>query len=255
MIVISSSYGNDSCALIQWAYDAGLDMVDNVTVCFIDTGWAGEGWLERVTKLESWVAALGFEVVHLKALMGFEELMAHKRGFPNQRYQWCSGILKGLTFLNWIDELDPEAKALVCIGKRREESKERAETPEFLPDSEYHGGRTLWHPLYLHDEAQRDALLAKAGVTPLPHRSQECAPCVNANRADFLLLNESEIQRVEDLEKKVGKTMFRPKRYESQLYPNGCKGIRQVIQWAHKAPLAPDEPTGFAQCSTGYCGI
>lgn len=64
-----------------------------------------------------------------------------------------------------------------------------------------------------------------------------------------------EIQRVEDLEEETGQTMFRPKRYKTRMYPNGCHGIREVIQWAHKAPLQLDEPKGYSQCATGYCGI
>lgn len=254
MIAISSSYGNDSCALIRWAHDNGADLADEVFVVFIDTGWSSGEWPARVAELELWVAALGFTPVRIDPAVKFEELIAHKKGFPNQRYQWCSAILKGLPFLGWIDEQDPEAKAVVMIGKRREESDERANTPEYVEASEYHGGRRLWHPLYLHDEAARDALLLSAGIVPLPHRSQECAPCVNANRADFLILTESEIARVEALEAKVGKPMFRVKRYKSKLYPNGAKGIRQVMQWAHKAPIAEDEPQGFSQCSSGYCG-
>lgn len=106
-----------------------------------------------------------------------------------------------------------------------------------------------------HTHEHRDALLARAGITPLPHRSQECAPCVNANRADFLILTESEIKRVEELESEVGKTMFRPKRYQTRNYPNGCHGIREVIQWARKEPIGSDEDQGFSKCSTGYCGI
>lgn len=254
MFVISTSYGNDSCALIQWAYEHGLDLVDDVKVTFIDTGWHGIGWPERVTEMETWVKSLGFEPVRIVPFVQFGELMEMKSGFPNQQYQWCSAMLKGVPFLEWIDKADPEGKALVLIGKRREESSERADTPEYLPDSEYHGGRTLWHPLYLHDEAARDELLARAGIEPLPHRSQECAPCVNANRADLLLLTEREIVRVEELERDVGQTMFRPARYKSKMYPNGCHGIRQVIQWAHKAPLEVDEPQGFSTCSSGYCG-
>lgn len=173
MYVISSSYGNDSVAMIQWAAEQGLE---NVIVSYIDTGWAAATWLPRVAQCEHWVTSLGFKVVRLKAAMGFEELIRHKKGFPSQRYQWCSAVLKGLPFLTWIDEWDSGCSATVMIGKRREESIARADTPEFIGSSEHHGGRKVWHPLYLHTEAMRDALLARAGFPVLPHRSQECAP-------------------------------------------------------------------------------
>jgi 3'-phosphoadenosine 5'-phosphosulfate sulfotransferase (PAPS reductase)/FAD synthetase len=246
--VISSSYGNDSVALIQLAHEQGLK---DVSVIFVDTGWAAVGWLDRVVRLEAWVESLGFTAVHISSDMTFEELILKKKGFPSQRYQWCSGILKGLPFLTWIDELDPDCQSVVMIGKRREESQERADTPEFIDASDYHGGRKIWHPLYLHTEQMRDDLLGRAGVKKLPHRSKECSPCVNANRTDLRQLTEEDILRVKALEEKTGKTMFRPKKH------GGAKGIRRVIAWAYseKGQYNDKQDQLFNQCSSGYCGF
>jgi 3'-phosphoadenosine 5'-phosphosulfate sulfotransferase (PAPS reductase)/FAD synthetase len=248
MNVISSSYGNDSVAMIQWAHEQGLQ---NVSVVFVDTGWAAPGWLDRVARMEKWVETLGFTSIHIKSPMPFEELMVHKKGFPSQRYQWCSGTLKGLPFLTWIDDVDADNTAVVMIGKRREESQERADTPEFVESSEYHGGRKIWHPLYLHTEAMRDELIARAGHPVLPHRSKECSPCINANRSDMRQLSEADILRVEALEEQVGKTMFRPKRH------GGAVGIRQVIAWAYaeRGKYDNKQEQMFGQCSSGYCGF
>jgi 3'-phosphoadenosine 5'-phosphosulfate sulfotransferase (PAPS reductase)/FAD synthetase len=245
---ISSSYGNDSVAMIQWAREQGLQ---DISVAFVDTGWAAPGWLDRVSRIEEWVRSIGFTVVHLVSAVSFEELMLRKKGFPSQRHQWCSGILKGLPFLTWIDDVDTDNTAVVMIGKRREESQERAETPEFIESSEYHGGRRIWHPLYLHTEAMRDDLIRRAGFDPLPHRSKECSPCINANRTDLRQLTEEDIQRVEDLEAKVGNLMFRSKKH------GGAKGIRRVIAWAYSERGQYDDRQEqmFNQCSSGYCGF
>lgn len=245
--VISSSYGNDSVAMIQWSREIGLT---DVAVVFVDTGWAAPGWLERVGRMEDWVSGLGYVPVHITPNVQFEELMRAKKGFPSQRYQWCSGTLKGLPFLNWIDDADPSCQSIVMIGKRREESQERADTAEFVDDSEYHGGRKVWHPLYRHTEAERDALLVRAGIEPLPHRSKECSPCVNANRQDMRQLTDFEIARVEMLEAEIGKTMFRPKRH------GGAKGIRRVVAWAYAEHGKYDDRQDqlFNSCSSGYCG-
>ena len=246
--VISSSYGNDSVAMIQWARENALE---NVSVVFVDTGWSAPGWLDRVARMESWVESIGFTPVHLAAATPFEELMVMKKGFPSQRYQWCSAMLKGIPFLNWIDEFDQDGDAIVMIGKRREESRERENTPEFIEESEYHGDRRVWHPLYLHTTAMRDELLARAGFEPLGHRSKECAPCINSNRSDLRRLSEDDIARVEALEAKVGKTMFRPKRH------GGAKGIRRVIAWAYSERGKYDDrqESLFNTCSSGYCGF
>jgi 3'-phosphoadenosine 5'-phosphosulfate sulfotransferase (PAPS reductase)/FAD synthetase len=245
--VISSSYGNDSVSMIQWAREQKLQ---DLTVVFIDTGWAAPGWLDRVARMEQWVQSIGFNVAHLKSGIGFEELIVSKKGFPSQRYQWCSAMLKGIPFLNWIDDADPDREAIVMIGKRREESQERADTPEFIEASEFHGDRKVWHPLYMHTEAMRNELLCRAGIAVLPHRSKECSPCVNANKGDLRQLTENDIARVEALESKVGKTMFRPKRHR------GAKGIRRVIAWAYSDYGKYDDRQEqmFSQCSSGYCG-
>ena len=219
--VISASYGNDSMAMIRWAYERGLK---NVVVAYCDTGWSSPGWKQTVSAGEAKAKTMGFDVVQLKSL-GMVELVRMKKGFPGNAQQFCSAHLKGLPFLQWIDDADPECKAIVMVGKRREESEARKDTPEFVERSEYHGGRTLWHPLYLHTEADRDALLQRAGWEKLPHRSLECNPCVNANRADFMRLTPGEIERVNDLEVEIGKPMFRPKRF-------GAMGIHGVMAWA-----------------------
>ena len=234
--VISASYGNDSMAMIQWAHEANLQ---GVTVAYCDTGWASPGWFLRVEEGERLATKYGFNVVRLKSI-GMEELVRIKKGFPGNGQQFCTAHLKGLPFLQWIDEADKEGKAVVMVGKRREESKARENTPEFVKDSEYHGGRTLWHPLYLHTEAERDALLQRGDIEKLPHRSQECNPCVNANRGDFLRLTLGEIDRVCRLEVEIGKPMFRPKRFNAL-------GIHGVMVWAkdgRKRGSISDEESG-----------
>lgn len=245
MQVVSSSYGNDSLAVVQWCAEQGFE---NVHVVFIDTGWSAEGWLDRVAEAEQWVRSLGFTAHRIDPVVKFEELIESRHGFPNQRYQWCSAHLKGIPFLEWIDTVDPDFTSTVMIGKRREESRERAATQEWTFGSEYHGGRTVRCPIYLHTEDDRNRLLRRTPFQPLPHRSQECAPCVNANRQDMLLLGETEIARVECLEFEVEHNMFRPKRHM------GAIGIRQVVRWAKSAKgKFVAEPSSV--CSSGYCGF
>lgn len=246
--VISSSYGNDSVALIQWAHETGLSLFGKVTVAYCDTGWAKPEWTKRVEKGEAFARQLGFDVKRVTS-MGMTDLVRLKDGWPGNGQQFCTAHLKGIPFLTWIDEDDAEREAVVLVGKRRAESIKRADTPEFVPDSEYHGGRLLWHPLYLHSDEQRNDLLARGGWEILPHRSEECNPCVNANRGDFLRLSASEMAKVNELEVEIGRPMFRPKRF------NGL-GIYGVVMWArfgkhHEADIPEDEGCG----SPFGCGL
>lgn len=220
-LVASVSWGNDGIASLQWLRENGHT---DVTAAYCDTGWAASWWPQRVAKGEAWARTLGYQSVQCKS-MGMQALVRMKKGWPGNGQQFCTLWLKGMPFLEWIDQADPERKSIVVIGKRRAESKERADTPEFIESSEYHGGRKIWHPLYLHTDEQRNELILRAGWEVLPHRSKECNPCVNANRKTFLGLTPGEIERVNDGEVEVGKPMFRPKRF-------GALGIHGVIQWA-----------------------
>lgn len=245
MNVISSSAGNDSVAMIQWGVENG---VPDLHVVFCDTGWLAPGWIQRVERIHAWAESHGIHT-HIVKSIGMEELVRVKKGFPGNAQQFCTAHLKGVPFLQWIDEADPECKAVVMVGKRREESQDRADTPEFVDSSEYHGGRKLWHPLYLHTDEQRNDLLVRAGFDVLPHRSMECNPCVNANRSDFLRLTPGEIERVNNLEVEIGRPMFRPKRF-------GALGIHGVIAWARDGRDRGDIEEENAQCAGLFgCGL
>ena len=224
--VISASYGNDSMAMVQWAHEHGLH---GVTVAYCDTGWAAPGWELRVAEGEALSKRIGFETVQIQS-MGMQKLVHMKMGFPTHGMQFCTAWLKGIPFLQWIDKADPECKAVVMVGKRRDESPARRDTPEYVESSEYHGGRRLWHPLYLHSEGERDALLVRAGIEKLPHRSDECSPCVNANRDDLRRLSFRQKCKTAALEAHTGQPMFRAEKH------GGAVGIDQVIEWAKYSP-------------------
>lgn len=221
MNIISSSYGNDSIALIRWAHETSLS---NVTVAYCDTGWSAPGWSQRVDKGTALAKSYGFNAVQCISI-GMPTLVRERKGWPGNGMQFCTTHLKIIPFLEWIDAADADCKAVVLIGKRRAEAEARKNTSEFIESSEIHGGRKVWHPLYGHSDEERNALLVRAGFDPLPHRSKECSPCVNANRNDFLRLTPGEIERVNDLEAEIGKPMFRPKRFNAM-------GIHGVIKWA-----------------------
>lgn len=245
MNVISSSYGNDSIALIQWAHERSLP---DVTVAYCDTGWAAPYWPQRVIEGERLATSYGFAIVRCKSV-GMDALVRQRKGWPGNAQQFCTAHLKGIPFLMWLDEIDTEDKAVVLIGKRRAESEARKNIPEIIEASEYHGGRRLWHPLYAHTDDERNALLHRAGFDVLPHRSRECSPCVNANRADFIALTPGEVERVNDLEVAVGKPMYRPQRF-------GAVGIHGVIAWARSGRDRGSIEDEEAECASLFgCGL
>lgn len=231
--------------MIQWAIE---NQVPDVHVVFCDTGWLAPGWIQRVERIHTWAEQLGCKT-HIVPSLGMAELVRMKKGFPGNGQQFCTAHLKGVPFLQWIDEADTERTAVVMVGKRRAESQARADTPEFVHDSEYHGGRKLWHPLYLHSNSERNQLLNRAGFEALPHRSLECNPCVNANRDDILRLSPGEIERVNGLEVELSQPMFRAKRF-------GALGIYGVIAWAKDGRDRGDIEAEESGCADLFgCGL
>ena len=266
MYVIFSSFGNDSIALIQWAREKQLE---DVWVGYSNTGWAAKWWPNRVEECSNWIKQMGWNYAEIPS-EGFKNMVRRKKGFPRQGYQYCTGELKILPAIKWLDEIDPDKKAIVLIGVRREESQNRKDFPEVVEVSPNHGGRKCVAPMVGFTEADRDALLDDAGFTPLKHRSMECFPCINSNRQDIRMLakDPERIKEIAEFEKEMGftgkgkpRTMFRPYRHQ------GATGIEEVVEWgksdrgkysAGQKSFDLDDGTDDPNeggCLSGWCGI
>lgn len=249
--VIFASYGNDSVALIRWAFERRLQ---NVTVAYSDTGWAADWWPARVTQAEAWVQELGFQAVRISS-EGMEALVARKKAWPRGgggKYQFCTEALKEEPGLRWLAANDPDGEACCLTGVRREESENRRDAPEWVEESPRHGGRQLWQPLVMHTEAMRDELVARTPMPLLPFRSKECWPCVNAKKKELRLLDDPTRYRVRRIETKAGinsrgnaRVMFSPKRH------GGAVGIDAVVE---DAKHNSDDLFLTTGCESGWCG-
>lgn len=209
---IKASYGNDSIALIQWMIEGGHT---DAVVIYNDTGWARDGWLDRVAAGERLAASAGMDTVRTSA--SFVDACRLKRAFPRHGMQFCTTMLKIEPTMALLNRIDPDGDMIGVVGIRREESARRASWPEWTESSALDGGRSLWAPLVRVTEAERNALVARAGFDVLPHRSDECWPCVNAARHDLVRVSEdaSRVEQIEALEdelsegKEARRRMFR----------------------------------------------
>lgn len=240
--VIFASGGNDSVALVQWAYDNRLS---NVVVAYSNTGWASPSWPSRIERFKVWVESLGFSFHEIPS-EGMEALIRRKKAWPANRPKFCTYELKIAPAKAWLDTIDPHKEAVCLVGVRREESAARREWLEHIESSENHGGRELWSPLVGIIEAERNTLLEKAGWEVLLYRSKECSPCVNANRTDFRNLEQADIEKVKRNEIETGRNMFRPHRF------CGASGIEEVMKWAwsDRGKYQPEN----SGCDSGMCG-
>ncbi len=205
MNIIFGNYGNPTITVIQWAYEQQLA---DVTVVTVTTGWEGEGWIQRVEQAENFVIHHGYKAVRLISKPLFQELMEDRGYFPSTKFQWCAGFLKGLPFLDWLDEHDPHAEAVIILGKRRLASRLNFDLPEFIEESEHYADRKIWYPLYKHTDDQFQQLLLNSGLEILQTRSLECDPCVNSFGKDLARLVDKDIIKTKQLEEKLATHIF-----------------------------------------------
>ena len=254
MNIIFSSCGNDSVALIQWAFENELE---DINVAYSDTKWAADWWYDRVEQVKKWVELNGgrFHVIDSE---GFEGLVRRKKAFPTNGMAFCSYELKIKPAMDWLEEVDQHKKAVCYTGVMRIESERRKDWPEVIEESQNHGGRKLVSPLAQLTEQDRNDLLGRAGFEVLEHRSAECYPCVNANRADIQAVDYERVKYIGQLEKDLGvgirsgnpRYMFRAKKH------GGAEGFEQVYERACSGAkhYHPDQEDLFG-CDSGFCGI
>lgn len=204
-LIIRTQYGDDSIALVQWAYEAGFTQVQTA---YVDTGWAASQWQTRIPLVEQHIQSCGFTPHTIVSKISFEAAVRGRGEFPSPQFQWCSALLKGLPFLDWLDKQDPRCQAIILIAKRKEAATAHSNLLEWIKRCEFHNDRTVWHPILNLSTPDRNALLNRAGFEPLNHRSLECHPCVNSTLSDFANLTESDIQRTFHLESEMNTPMF-----------------------------------------------
>jgi 3'-phosphoadenosine 5'-phosphosulfate sulfotransferase (PAPS reductase)/FAD synthetase len=204
-LIIRTNYGDESIALVQWAYEAKWE---GVVVVYVSTGWEASCWEARILAGEDHVRRCGYELKHLKPTMGFQDYVRGRGAFPSAKFQWCAGFLKALPFLDWLESWDKKGEAIVLLAKRKSAALAQLNMPEWIESCEYHNERSVWHPLINLETRDRDALLASAGFSPLNHRSLECEPCVNSSASDIKRISAEDKLKLKNFETEMGCSFF-----------------------------------------------
>jgi hypothetical protein len=205
MKVISANYGNDSVALIRWAYEQGWT---DAIIVSVDTGFAAAAFGPRVLAAEAWATALGFTCQRLRAPLDFAHLVQAQGEFPTPKFQWCAAYLKGDTLRAWLAKHDPLLEAAILLARRRSHSPLFFDLPAEIIEAPEYRERRVMHPLYLHSETDVRALVAKTPLPWLTHRSLECDPCVNSPPHERARLAAPERGRLAALEQAMGTPYF-----------------------------------------------
>jgi 3'-phosphoadenosine 5'-phosphosulfate sulfotransferase (PAPS reductase)/FAD synthetase len=232
--VVACSGGNDSICLAEHMIENYPK--DSFLILYNDTGWARKDWPARMQRVSDMLKEKGVPFVSTISI-GFEQMVREHKGFPMpaSAMQFCTQELKTMPTLKFLKENDPNCEWTIVTGRRREESNNRAGLAMYEYETSLYEGRDVFNPLIMFDEKQRDEKIHQFGLTPLPHSSMECFPCVCSNKDDLVELKKwpGELISVKNLELEMGHTrngkprvMFRPYR------AGGGVGIENVIKWA-----------------------
>lgn len=217
MYFVVANFGDDSIALIEWLHQQKLQ---GVMVLSVNTGWESENWHQRVEIADKWIKSLGFQHLRLPAENDFSTLVETRGQFPSQQFHWCAGFIKGIALLNTMEEYDDCFEAMVVLPHRRSMSLRHAMLTEWQEDAERYDNRKVWYPLYAHSLEMRDRLIASTPfATALNHRSLECQPCIHHTAQDQHKIALADIQKVLEIEHKIGQTMF-AQSFELHSFPN-----------------------------------
>jgi 3'-phosphoadenosine 5'-phosphosulfate sulfotransferase (PAPS reductase)/FAD synthetase len=202
---IFGNYGDNTIALIRWAY---LNQLTDITVIHINTGWGSSRWQQRVSQGIRLVQDYGFTSQELSPSHNLSDLVRDRQSFPNAKYQWCTTFLKALPVISFLDEVDEFCQSVVLLGARRRDSRARANLPEFITESEHYGDRKVWFPLYDTSQKERDDLILATGFEVLNSPGQECFPCIHSSISELKALQPKQIKIVRALEQEITQTMF-----------------------------------------------
>jgi len=235
MNFVFSSCGNDSVALLQWAIE-NLNKAEKMYLIYSNTGWAEPDWHKRVNEVKNYAELFDIEFVEIHS-EGMEHLVRRKKNWPMaaDKMQFCTGELKIRPAKIWMDQIDPEKKAVCFVGLRKEKSKSRKNLPAYIKKSNRQGNRRVCFPIRDHKEAERNELVLKTGLKVLKHTSDECFPCVCFDKSDFIRLSKYPelIDKISIIEKKMGFTCNNKPRVMFRPYQHlGAIGIKEVIKWA-----------------------
>lgn len=248
MNILFGNYGDGTIALIQWAHE---NKVQNVTVCHMDTGFAAadESWQQQVQQGIVLAQGYGFNTQSLKSVMTWSELVLKQQDFSSAQSAWCAGWLKGVAFLEWLDEVDSACQATIVLPKQVTRSRGDVVLREWENHSPHFGERRVWQPLYDLADHQFYDLIQRAGFSPLYHRSLECAPCVYSKPADLSRLSQRDQEKVAVLEEILVQPLFAPSAH------GGAQGIKAVVEWARSEPHEDEKIEYSLGCGTPFaCG-
>ena len=98
--IVFTCCGNDSVALLQWAFEAKLP---NIIAAYSNTQWASPEWQSRVDAVKVWAERSGAQFVEIES-EGFANLGAPKKSISANGMGFCSYELKIKPAMKWLEK-------------------------------------------------------------------------------------------------------------------------------------------------------
>ena len=246
--VVFGSFSDHTIAVIQWLHERRtmLNVTSTVYVVTVNTGWSSKAWALRTHSALQWCESLGMTPVVLDAPVDFESAVLARTRFPTAKFQWCASMLKGLPFLQWLNEVDPQNETVIIQGTNP--STLGAQVERIKDECEFHGDRSMFRPLNNSSPEALEALIMKTPFTVDRHwRSQECQPCVKCSKATLHQTGYDDLIKVQELENRL----------RLNWYNQPVDGKNTLYQQMTERMMASSETQKlYAGCSDPYaCGM
>jgi len=249
IFIISISGGKDSKATLIVSLPLLLKIVkpSQIKVVFCDTGWEKDETMQEIETIKIRLKKFDIEFLSLnnsKYPNGMTDLLLHKKIFPSRLTKFCTEELKMIPALNYYKELSSKGlDVIVLVGKRRDESTDRANTPEVQFEKRKHWSFTIYHPIADWTETDVYSYLDETWGIPSSYFNGNtrvgCDECFQATLKAVSLMSEDKIKQMEEVEEKVNNhhSDYEHDKYaffyrKSKSFPQGYAPIREIVNYA-----------------------
>lgn len=246
IFVISISGGKDSKVTLISSIPLLLNVVKSsqIKVVFCDTGWEKQETMDELETVKLKLISFDIEFLVLsnpKYPNGMTDLIKSKKAFPTRMAKTCTQLLKMIPAVEYYKSLNTKGYSVISlVGKRRDESIARVNTPDSDVYSYKDWHYNIWHPIADWTETDVYSYLDDSWGIPKSYfngnKRVGCDECFQADLKSISLMSEDKIQEMEQVEKYVANNYSDKKPTfffrRNKTFPDGFAPIREMINYA-----------------------
>lgn len=230
IFICNHSGGKDSQAMYLWL--TTVHEIPHEQIFVVHADLPGVDWDGIIDHIES---TIEHELHVTRANKTFEEMVRHRQKFPAPKWRQCTSDLKRSPIEKLVRQISKENnRPLIvnCMGLRAQESSARAKKKSWsLNNRNSKAGRQWydWLPIFKLSEWEVFKLIEVSGQKPFWTYAEgmkrvSCRFCIMACKSDIKTaakLAPEAFQKMVDLEKEIGFTMFDGETLEQRIKNKG----------------------------------